>query len=64
MGYILEIERFRYRRGDFPVTKRLEDVSLALPFSCVMTEDQVDYVCTNLLDILKRKKKSVVNAKT
>jgi perosamine synthetase len=41
-------ERFGYRRGDFPVTEYLGDVSLALPFSGVMTEDQVDYVCTQL----------------
>jgi dTDP-4-amino-4,6-dideoxygalactose transaminase len=47
------IARFWYRRGDLPVTERLGDVSLALPFSGVMTENQVDYVCRNLLDILK-----------
>lgn len=39
---------FGYQRGDFPVTERLGDVSLALPFSSVMTEEQVDYVCTKL----------------
>lgn len=38
-------ERFGYQRGDFPVTEYLGDVSLALPFSGVMTEDQVDVVC-------------------
>lgn len=37
-------EQFGYRRGDFPVTEYLGDVSLALPFSGVMTEQQVDYV--------------------
>lgn len=47
------VERFGYGRGDFPVTERLGDVSLALPFSGVMTEDQVDYVCKNILDIRK-----------
>ena len=41
-------EEFGYRRGDFPVAERLGDVSLALPFSGVMTEDQVDRVCTAL----------------
>jgi dTDP-4-amino-4,6-dideoxygalactose transaminase len=40
--------KFGYQRGDFPVTERLGDVSLALPFSSVMTEEQVDYVCTKL----------------
>ncbi len=42
------VERFGYRRGDFPVTERLGEQSLALPFSSVMTEDQVDVVCREL----------------
>ena len=37
-----------YQRGDFPVTEYLADISLALPFSGVMTEEQVDYVCQHL----------------
>ena len=41
-------EKFGYQRGDFPVTEYLGDVSLALPFSGVMTEEQVDYVCQQL----------------
>jgi perosamine synthetase len=41
-------ERFGYQRGDFPVTEYLGDVSLALPFSGVMAEEQVDYVCRQL----------------
>jgi len=41
-------ERFGYQRGDFPVTEYLGDTCLALPFSGVMTEEQVDYVCQKL----------------
>jgi perosamine synthetase len=41
-------EKFHYQRGDLPVTEYLGDVSLALPFSGVMTEAQVDYVCVSL----------------
>ncbi|MGQ9826491.1 MAG: DegT/DnrJ/EryC1/StrS family aminotransferase [Roseiflexus sp.] len=41
-------KRFGFRRGDFPVTERLGDMSLALPFSGVMTEAQVDMVCEQL----------------
>jgi perosamine synthetase len=41
-------QRFGYRRGDFPVTEHLGDVSLALPFSSVMTEGQVARVCQAL----------------
>ncbi len=43
-------DKFGYQRGDFPVTEYWGDVSLALPFSGVMTEDQVDYVCQQLRD--------------
>ena len=39
------VERFGYRSGDFPVTEDLGRRGLALPFSGVMTEEQVDYVC-------------------
>jgi len=39
---------FGYRRGDFPVTELLGDLSLALPFSGVMSEGQVDRVCERL----------------
>jgi dTDP-4-amino-4,6-dideoxygalactose transaminase len=45
--------QFGYRPGDFPVTERLGEISLALPFSSVMTEDQVDYVCGNLTAIVR-----------
>ena len=39
------VERFGYRAGDFPVTEDLGNRSLALPFSGVMTEEQVEHVC-------------------
>ena len=41
-------QRFGYRRGDFPVTEHLGDVCLALPFSSVMREEEVDQVCDRL----------------
>jgi perosamine synthetase len=42
------VQKFGYRRGDFPVTEEAGDTCLALPFSGVMTEEQVDYVCEAL----------------
>jgi dTDP-4-amino-4,6-dideoxygalactose transaminase len=39
------VERFGYRPGDYPVTEELGRRGLALPFSGVMNEEQVDYVC-------------------
>ena len=41
-------ERFGYQGGDFPVTEDLGRRGLALPFSGVMTEEQVDAVCIAL----------------
>jgi dTDP-4-amino-4,6-dideoxygalactose transaminase len=42
------VERFGYRAGDFPVTEDLGERGLALPFSGMMTEEQVDQVCRAL----------------
>ena len=41
-------EKFGYQRGDFPQTEKAGNTFLALPFSGVMTEAQVDYVCLQL----------------
>jgi len=46
------IERFGYREGDFPVTEDLGRRGLALPFSGVMTEEQVEYVCGSIREVL------------
>ena len=45
-------ERFGYREGDFPVTEAVARSTLALPFSSIMTEEQVGYVCENLVEVL------------
>jgi dTDP-4-amino-4,6-dideoxygalactose transaminase len=37
-------KKFKWRRGDLPNTEKTGDAFLALPFSGVMTEAQVDYV--------------------
>jgi perosamine synthetase len=47
------LERFGYRLGDYPVTEELGQRSLALPFSGVMTEVQVDEVCAVLREELR-----------
>ena len=38
-------DRFGWREGDFPVTEDLGRRGLAVPFSSVMTEEQVETVC-------------------
>jgi perosamine synthetase len=42
------VERFGFQPGDFPITEDLGKRGLALPFSSVMTEGQVDQVCQAL----------------
>lgn len=41
-------EKFGYSRGDLPHTEKAGDTFLALPFSSVMQENQVEYVCEQL----------------
>jgi dTDP-4-amino-4,6-dideoxygalactose transaminase len=38
-------ERFGFREGDYPITEDLGRRGLALPFSSVMSEEQVELVC-------------------
>jgi dTDP-4-amino-4,6-dideoxygalactose transaminase len=47
------IERFGYRPGDFPVTEDLGARGLALPYSGVMSEGQVEHVCQTLRAVLR-----------
>jgi dTDP-4-amino-4,6-dideoxygalactose transaminase len=46
------VKRFGYREGDFPITEDLGKRGLALPFSGVMDEEQVDQVCQILEKIV------------
>ncbi len=48
------MEMFGYQPGDFPVTEDLGERGLALPFSGVMSEEQVDYVCQELKQVIQR----------
>ncbi len=49
------VERFGYRKGDFPVTEDLGERGLALPFSGKMSEEQVETVCKALSKARVRK---------
>ena len=46
------VQRFGYRQGDFPITEDLGTRGMALPFSSVMSEEQVQTVCAALKDVL------------
>ena len=49
------VERFGYQEGDFPVTEDLGRRGLALPFSGVMSEAQVEAVCRALRESIHKK---------
>jgi perosamine synthetase len=46
--------QFGYREGDYPVTEDLGKRSLAVPFSGIMTEAQVDLVCEVIDKVLSQ----------
>jgi dTDP-4-amino-4,6-dideoxygalactose transaminase len=48
------VKQFGYREGDYPVTEDLGRRGLALPFSGVMTEQQVETVCQTLRQCLHK----------
>lgn len=45
-------ELFSYKEGDFPITERISGLTIALPFYNNLTEEQVDYVCSNFEEII------------
>lgn len=46
------VERFGYKTGDFPITENLGNRGLALPFSGVMSEEQVNYVVDQIAELV------------
>lgn len=50
------INKFGYQQGDYPVTEDLGRRGLALPFSSVMREEQVDFVCEKISGIIEEKR--------
>jgi dTDP-4-amino-4,6-dideoxygalactose transaminase len=47
------VDKYGYKRGDFPETESAGDQCLALPFSSIMKEEQVDAVCREIKNILE-----------
>jgi dTDP-4-amino-4,6-dideoxygalactose transaminase len=45
-------ERFGYHEGDFPITEDLGRRGLAIPFSGVMTQEQVEMVCEAIKKVI------------
>jgi len=53
------VKMFGYHPGDYPVTEDLGERSLALPFSGMMTENEVTYVCERIADALISAQKDI-----
>ncbi len=45
-------EMFGFKEGDFPVTERISERTIALPFYNNLREEQIDYVCKHLNKII------------
>jgi perosamine synthetase len=44
---------FGYKKGDFPVTEKVSERTLALPFYNRLEEGQVEYICDELKEIVR-----------
>lgn len=44
---------FGYKKGDFPVTEKVSERTIALPFYNNLKEEQIDYICENLKQIIR-----------
>ena len=47
------IDMFGYKKGSFPITEKVTDLTIALPFYNNITEKQVEYICESLETIIK-----------
>jgi perosamine synthetase len=45
-------ERFGFKEGDFPVTEEIAKRTLAIPFYSMMPEDEVEYVCEQIRELV------------
>jgi len=48
------VKMFDYEKGSFPVTERVSNLTVALPFYNNLTEQEIKYICDNLELILNK----------
>jgi len=48
------VERFGYKKGDFPITESVCERTIALPFCNNLTRDEVAIVCRTLKEVLDK----------
>jgi len=47
------VEMFGYKTGDFPVTEKVSESTIALPFYNNLTEKEIDYIANSLRQIIQ-----------
>jgi len=47
------VKMFHYKKGDFSITERVSESTIALPFYNNLDEKQIDYICAHLKKIIK-----------
>lgn len=46
------VKKFGYQKGDFPVAESVSDRTIALPFYNNLKQEEIDFVCRNLRNLL------------
>jgi perosamine synthetase len=46
------VEMFGYKKGSFPITEKISDLTIALPFYNNLSEEDIDFICGNLEKII------------
>lgn len=51
------VEQFGFKKGDFPITEFVSERMIALPFYTTMREEEINYVVSNLKEVILEVKK-------
>jgi dTDP-4-amino-4,6-dideoxygalactose transaminase len=46
-------EKFKYKKGDFPVAEQIGGQTISLPLYPMLRDDEVDYVIKSVLEAIK-----------
>jgi len=47
------VKMFGYKKREFPITKRISELTIALPFYNNLMEEEIEYICKYLEEIIK-----------
>jgi perosamine synthetase len=48
------VEMFSYKRGSFPITEKISNSTIAFPFYNNLTEEEINYICDSLENIISK----------